>query len=50
MAYGIPDGIVPPDIENIKLGMHKYAESLGVKASGGDLVVTKWVEVWESEA
>jgi hypothetical protein len=50
LAYGIPDGIVPPDIENIKLGMHKYAESLGVKASGGDLVVTKWVEVWESEA
>jgi len=50
VGHGIPDGIAPPDVENIKLAMHQYTASRGVEVSGGDLVVTRWVELFESEA
>ena len=50
VCYNIPDGMVPPDMMSFRLCMKKYAESRGVEMSGGDLVVTKWVELLESEA
>ena len=50
VGYGIPDDILPPDIENIKECMHNYAASRGVEVSGGDLVVIQWVELCASEA
>ena len=50
VAHDIPDGILPPDVENIKECMHKYTASLGVEVSGGDLAVTRWVELCASEA
>ena len=50
VAHGIADGILPPDVENFPECMHKYAASRGVEVSGGDLVVTRWVELCASEA